>query len=304
MPSQELNLIFRLSGDAVNGLKRVNNDMQNLSKALNHVSQQASRVASSFMFLGGSVVGAFSLSLRTAADYSEKVKTQLDSMNNVLIRLQVQIAEAVLPTVEKFANMLASIAVEFNKLDPAVRNMVLNVTLLAGAWALFGGAILKTGALIVRVAAVIAGLNPVVIGIIAALAGLAAIMHKFGVSVQDVMNAIEIMVRVSVANFSMLYSHMAKGIAFIIGLLEKYISTIEFVWEKTSRMFGKTPNPESWGVVKGLRAARQSVDDFSSSLDQLSMENMQKVGRMMSGEDGIVVEDLNIPTSPLAVGVP
>jgi hypothetical protein len=274
----------------VAGLQKVNNDVKKLGDQMLDLSQKASRVATSLNFIGGAIVGGFGVAMRNAADYSSKVKNQLSEMNNVLIRLQIQIAEAVLPTLQEFTYLLARIVTWFNALDPAMRNMALNATLLAGAWALFGGIILKTGALLVRLVAVVAAANPVMIAIGLSIVAAAVAMNKFGVSIQDVINAVEIMVRFTVAHFALLYSKLADGVAFLLGMLEKVLAAIEFAWDQVGRLWGKAPDPENWGVVKGLRAARESVDAFSASLESLRIGNLDKIGRMMNGEDGIVVE--------------
>ncbi len=292
MANQEVNLIFRLSGNAVTGLKQFNKEVESVGQSLNRFSQQASRVASSLTFLGGGIVGAFSLSLRTAREYSASVDKTLDSMNNTLVRLQVQIAEAVLPVVQRFANLLSNLLSWFNSLDPALKNNILQMTLLAGAWALFGGVITKVVALVARFAGVILSANPAIVAVVASVAGLAVVLNRLGVTMTDVINAFEIFFRMVVIGFNRVMRVVVMGIDVILKSVEKAVTGINYLVASVQK-FTHIGSGEEWAVTKGIKDARNALSSFGRDLDLRADELQDGIQRIFQTGEGTASGGIN-----------
>ena len=107
MPTnRELEIIMKLKDEVsqklqgVEGsLRKFGNNMKALSGDMREVALSIRQVSRNMVFVGGIITGGFALAIKTASQYSGDVDRAVQSMNLSFIRLQISIAQAVVPEI-------------------------------------------------------------------------------------------------------------------------------------------------------------------------------------------------------------
>lgn len=191
--------------------KKVSDDLDKLSSNFKTFGREISQVGNTFALFGGVLTGPFVLALRNASKTSFEVKEEFEKLRLVTDEFQRQVAQAVIPILSRFTNILLELLDRFNSLDPAFKNMILQGTLMAGIFLTLGGGVLSLSGKIISLVANLGSLlaafvafsvaNPIFLSIIVSVGALLALMISFKPVADTVMNAFEIMFKTLKAGF-------------------------------------------------------------------------------------------------------
>lgn len=210
---------------AKTNVKQVGQELQNLSGKITSVSRDLQRAGQNLAFFGASLTTPLILAFKSAEKYSLPVQREIEKLNNIFIELRVSIAESLLPVMQKFSNILALLLQGWNALSPAVRNNIMQTTLITGVILTLGGAIaiivgkigilfaqmLKWGGVLVKFAA----LHPILIAISLAIAGVIYAMFKFENVAATVLNPIEIAIEMIAIGWKKVSMAIMEAIGWI-----------------------------------------------------------------------------------------
>jgi len=236
MPTnRELEIILKLRDELTKKLKSAETAinafvtrMGNLGSTFSNFGRTINQIGTKLTMFGSIITGGFLLALRNAADYSLPVSRALNEIKNSALNLQIVIAQAVVPVLQKLSNFIASIVTIFQNMNPQLRESILQWAFMVGIWLTatgvlfkFGGAILtvigKTLTLAKNMYFLAAANWPVTLGIMAIVAAL-ILMIKYWSQVRamaiPVINAMQIGV-------DMLAIGVLRVVDFIFMLYEK-----------------------------------------------------------------------------------
>ena len=287
MPTnRELEIIMRLKDEVTKklqniegALRKFGNNMKALSKDITKVASALRKVSASMILVGGVITGAFAIAIRTASQYSLEVDRAVQSMNLSFIRLQISIAQAVVPILNALANVVSRLTNWFYSLDETTRSFVLQAAFLTGIMLTLGGAFGRILASLIQIIAalplaignlaIFASMHPYIIGItagLAAMAGIVAVLiifwDKLKGIVQPFITTIEIALNMVLS--------IANSIASSIwALFELILMGIEKAIDKINKL----PMPKKWH--EALNDAKKAVSGFSEEIDKLRIDSLQ-----------------------------
>lgn len=143
MAQQHINIRLSLKDEITAPLKNAAKKVQEFGQHVDQVGRQISSIGTKMTFFGTAITGAFTLAMNSARKYSVEVNRVMQEMGNSFEQLWLTVAEAVLPIFEKISNAISNVVENFKQMDPEVRDMILQMTLMAGAALLAGGIFLK-----------------------------------------------------------------------------------------------------------------------------------------------------------------
>lgn len=205
--ANELKLILSLNDGLSKGLAAAQEKLKKFGDELKRVGGDINQVGSTMTQFGAAMTGPFVLALNNAAKSSTAVRSELNKLSSVTNAFQRDIAQSVLPVVEKFTSLIYRLYQSFQSVPEALRNSTAQAILLGGAFltisgiltALVGkitqtaGAILSIGSSILALAVA----NPILVSIAIAIGSILVLMYKFENVTKFVANAFEIVARAS-----------------------------------------------------------------------------------------------------------
>lgn len=124
---------------AQQAVSRASAAMVDMGNAVRRAGSEISKVGQSLAFFGAAVGGPILLAFRSMRDISPQVAEQMERLKNVTQNFQLIIANAVVPIVERFVNILGGLLQAFNSMDPALRTQIIQWALIGGVTATVGG---------------------------------------------------------------------------------------------------------------------------------------------------------------------
>ncbi len=286
--ANELNITISLTDRISNQVKSTADSLEKFSQAAKHVGRELSQIGSTVSLLGGAISGPFVLALANSAKNSAAVSEQMTRLHSITNQFQATIAEAVLPIVERFNNILNGLLTAFNSLAPGMRTMILQGAFLAGIFLTMGGTITFVIGKIVSLTANVAGLlstfskfalaNLPLLAIAASIGILIFLMFKFKGVADFVLSAFEI-----------LFKFLENGFLTINATFEGFIAvTLEGLAMLTGAL-AKIPGPtqkafqDMTNQIKGAAdVARRMADNDLRAI----AENTEAIGRIMTTGEG------------------
>ena len=185
---------------------RFANAVDKTGTSLKYIGMQMSRVGTTMTLFGALITGPLILALKNADKYSSNVHSQLEKLGNLMNTFQVQIANALVPIMERFVNLLGALWNAWNGLGPATQQAIVQgvaltgvfltvggvVTHLLGKFIQLGGTILQAAGNMMRFAI----LNPYLAVIIASITVVIVLMIKFKSVADVVLNGVELIKKV------------------------------------------------------------------------------------------------------------
>jgi hypothetical protein len=265
------------------GIEKFSGDLNKAGRNLKQLGRDIQQVGSSITFAGGAIVAPLALAFKSAEKYSLGISREMDRLNNVFIGMRVSIAEAMLPVVREFTNVLANLSRAWTDLDPKLQQAIVRIALITGGFLLFGGTVIKIIGSVITFAGVIktlfskmvlfASVNPqIVIGILAIVSAM-WVLQKAGISVASVLE-------VAFKGVLLVVSSVAVGIADALidltKLLDKIVSVVAML-------------PSVLGVIAkeakgGLGGIRKELEEFSASTSNFATGMAQDIGKVFSGQ--------------------
>jgi hypothetical protein len=166
MANQNLNVIIKLIDEISGPIKKASASIQQVGRDITALGNNIGRVGQKMAFLGTFISAPFIAAAKAAAAYSEPVNKTLNEIANSFAQLYTQVGESILPVMRQLGNLLSNVVEWFKKLNPQVRDAVLQWTLIGGIVLMAGGIFLKVvSSMITIVGKLLQAMNPVTITI-------------------------------------------------------------------------------------------------------------------------------------------
>jgi hypothetical protein len=244
-----------------------------VANEIGDLGQKFERLGRNMTILGAAITGPFVLALRNAAQYSIPVKKEMENLTAVSTAFQVQIAEAVVPIVQKFTNILGNLYSAFTKLSPETRTAVLQGVMMVGVYGTLAGVVLNlTGRMMKLVqqtaglGAILAAISPVqkvLLIIIASLIVLISLWDQLKVVAIPILNLIE----------TALYL-VATALADVYMIIFKVFELLIRVFQGFYTLLSKIPGPTRKVFESISQGIKSVADEFEKGFNyQLSLAN-------------------------------
>lgn len=203
MAATDLNIVLKLNDQLSNSLAKASTSLDKFGNTIKSFGKDLSQVGNQLAIFGGAITGPFLLAINNASKDSFELQLRLNRIKDTAQSLQVTIAQAVLPVIDRFINIIQSLHNRFQALDPEVRDNVLQMTLLVGVTLTAGGAVTALAGKIFGLVANLISLaaafgkliaiNPVLFVILGAVIAIAVAMEGWERVGRNVMNFFQIM---------------------------------------------------------------------------------------------------------------
>jgi len=296
MPTnRELEIIMKLKDEiskklqgVEGGLRRFANSARELGQTLRSTGKEISQMGSALTMLGASITGPMMLAFNNAAQYSSAVSYQIERAKGATLQFQISIANALVPIMEKFTNILGNLLNAWNSLSPATQQQIVQGAFMVGTFlTLGGGAVWLIGKLTTLTGTVInlggkflslmLANIPLTI-IIASVVILIALMFKFKGVADTVMSTLEVLFLFFMNGLEAIRLVFSRVIAFILGGFEKLYT-----------LLGKIPGPIGkmyQSIAEGMKKAREELDKFGDGALPHLEKNTQKIGQIFQTGEG------------------
>lgn len=235
-------------GKQIQGASKVFDDFGKSAKSL---ARDLSQVGSTISLVGASISGPLVLAFKNASKTSSEASTQLKRFQSITEDFGAQIARSVTPVIEKFNNILSVLLEKFNSLDQALKDQVIQGSLLVGVLLTVGGAFTVITAKLIGFVSNLSSLigiaiefggallafvsaNPIILAVAAAIAVVAFLMKDLRSTAKVILNTFEVLfltlkngflgVRAAILEFQ---SVSLKAIAAVAEGLSKFASPLQ-----------------------------------------------------------------------------
>ncbi len=296
MTNHDLEIIMKLRDEVSKklqgiegGIRRFGNAAKELGGKMRLFGREISQVGNYVAMAGASITGPLLLAFKNAEKYSLPVAKQIERMKNVTLQFQVSIANALVPVMEKFTNILGSLLKAWNNLGPAVQKQIVQGAFMTGVFltiagvvAILGGKLLILGGTILKLIGQFLTMEVTAIlpfvAITAAVAGLIYLMLRFKGVADTIISTLEI-----------LFNLFLNGIETIKLAITRLWALILSGVEKGYALLSKLPGP-----MKGIfEFMAESVRKFRGELDKIGdqsinniVKNTEKMGNIFSTGEG------------------
>lgn len=149
---RDVNIHLRLFDDFSSAAQRIQTNVTKIGEGLDRAGRQMQQFGSRMTFLGSAVTGAFLISMKAVEDASPRVQRTMGELGNVFRNLQLSIAEAAVPAVQKMVDVLAGLVNAWNSLAPQTREQIVQMVFMTGVALAATGAFLKFTGVIISLA--------------------------------------------------------------------------------------------------------------------------------------------------------
>ncbi len=192
----------QIAGQVQQRAQKLSEGFVNLGNSVYASSKKLGEMGRNLAFIGTAVVAPLTLAFKSAENYSNSVRHEMERLNSVVIEMRTSIAESLVPVMHRVSNILAELFARWNNLSQGMRDSILQTAFIVGSWTMIGGLAINltaklglllgqifkiTGALLAMAAA-----HPYVALTIAAIAGVAFAITKLG-GLSNVLNGLEAM---------------------------------------------------------------------------------------------------------------
>ncbi len=280
MAQTELFIVLKLIDDATAGIKKsvegVKTNFKKLADSTNKLGtetrllgREIEHIGSIMTFVGGLTTAVFVKALHDSSSGSSAVRDSLERLSFVTSTFQRELAEAVLPVIERLTNFLSDLLTAFNSISPQLRNQILQFTLMSGIFLTLGGVIdifigkiFILGGNILKLSSFLIGLGPVMLGVGVAIGGLIALMFKFEGVAKPVVTTFEIM-----------FNFLKNGFLTLKATFELTISGMLDTLTRFSNVIGKLPS--ALGVI--VKEMGSEISNASNELQKMAQNDLKGV---------------------------
>jgi hypothetical protein len=122
-------------------LKKFSSDIEAVGKSFKTLGRDISQIGSTFALAGASITGPFLLAFNKASKNIGEVNQVLIKFQNTFSLIAEKIATSIVPIMDKMANILNNLFNAFNSLSPAMQNIIIQTTFIAGIFLTLGGSV-------------------------------------------------------------------------------------------------------------------------------------------------------------------
>ena len=149
MPSQDINIIIRLTDNVSKGLKNVtgglntlNDKAKQFAMSMRQTGKQISSVGMTMGVVGTAITAPLILAFKETSKYSWEAHQQMKKLSETFTQLQVSVGQQLIPYFTRLANLLADLTNRWTALDPVIKQHIINTAMMVGTWLMVGGTIL------------------------------------------------------------------------------------------------------------------------------------------------------------------
>lgn len=286
MPNNnELQIILSLVDEASDKLKAIASETNTSTEKIKSSFEKASRASIQFSdqmkmlgktismagmtmtFFGTGITAPFILALKNSAQNSTALAMKIDNLKAVFQDFQLKMATAVIPIVDRFSNVVANLNIFLNSLSPAMVNTVMQTTMMVGIFLTFGGILT---AVVGKVITLIANLNKLLaifMGFAAANAPLLLIAGSIAVIIA-LMFKFQVVANVVMNTFQILFLSLKIGFDLIVitvnGAILGIMQTIDWLMQQ----LGKLPGFLGGGIARDISQSLQpAIRELAMSVD-------------------------------------
>lgn len=295
MSNHELEIIMKLKDEVSKRLQgiegalhRFANKAQSVGQALKQLGRDISQIGSSLTIMGAALTGPLALAFKTADKYSNAVHNQVERLKSITDQLQISLATALVPIIERLTNILAALLNIWNSLGPVVQQQIVQGVFLTGVFLTFGGVIIGLIGRIMRLSGVVATLfsgfmklvllHPVLAAIIGLISVIVVLMFRFKGVADVVLSTLEVLFMFFLNGLQAVRVAFARIVAFILGGLEKIYAAL-----------GKIPGPVGrmhQAIAESIHKMREEMDKFGDTGVEKIAKNSERIGKIFSEGEG------------------
>jgi len=297
MPSNhELEIIMRLKDEISRklqgiegGIQKLGNRAMEMGKSMRQTGREISQMGGTIALLGASITGPLLLAFKNAENYSRPVHEQMERMRNATMQFQVSIANALVPVMERFTNILGSLLNAWNRLGPAVQQQIVQGAFMVGTFLAIGGGAIKLYGVLEKLGGTILELggkffkcftlaNLPMIATIAGVIILLGLMLKFKPVADTIMSALQVLFLFFLNGLETIRLVLSRIIAFFLGGWEKIFDLLSRLPGKAGQVFD--------GMAKGVKAVREEVDKLGDGAMVHLEKNTKEIGDIFATGQG------------------
>ncbi len=287
MPTnRELEIIMKLKDEVSQKLQgvegavmRFGNGLVAASGKMREVAMSIRQVSRNMLLVGGIITGGFAVAIRTASQYSGDVDRAVKSMNLSFIRLQISIAQAVVPVLNALANIVSNLVGWFNSLDVNTRNFVLQAVFATGIILTLAGAFGRMLASLIQIIATLplavgnllrfVAMHPYILGIVAGLVAMAGVLATLIIFWDRLRGIVQPFITTLEIALNAIFSLANLISSSIWALFEVILNAITWTLDKINKL----PLPKKWHDA--LDDAKTAVSGFSAEIDKVRLDSLQ-----------------------------
>jgi hypothetical protein len=296
--SAELNIVLKLLDEASVGIKQVSDNFkthaETLTANMKKVSEEGIRSANemrqfgrtitqlglTMTFFGAAILGPFILAIKQASEHNTALAMKVDNLRATFEALQMKMATAVIPIIDRFSNIIFQLNTFLNSLSPITVNAIMQTTMLTGVFLILSGILTLVVGKIITLATGLKKLYYIFIGFAAANAPLVIIAVSIALLV-TLMMKFQVVSNTVMSTFQVLFLTLKNGFDGIVIAVESAVlgvlTTIQWIVDALAKIPGPTHamfqnlSSEIRGVTETLKIAIEShVADIQSNVDTIS----------------------------------
>lgn len=295
MTNHELSVIMRLKDEMSKKISKAQGHMVQFSKSVQKTGIDLRRTGEDFealgrrsLFFAAALTGPLALAFKNSADRSSAVSDQMERLQRITSKVQLEIATAMIPAVEKMSTVIANLASWFNNLSPQMKQTIVNVTLATGAFlamegitSLMVGKFLKLGSSVVIAISAMAGFSAVnlpLIAIAATLGGIIFAMMKWK-DVSDVL----------MGTFEIMFNFLSNGFDTALAAVQGFHSGAATAVAAVLEALAKIPGPQQEAFMEmadSIRIVGEGARILADESLQRVIDRSKEVGAIFAGENG------------------
>jgi hypothetical protein len=172
MPNNEMVITLSLDDQLTKGLEQAQTGLKKFASEAKSLGREIRQVGGAMTMFGAFLSAPFIVALNKVGEGSAKVKAELMRLEGVTQQLHAVIANAILPIVTRFINVLQELLNWLSSIPEPIRNIILQSVFLVGVLSTMGGIIMVVIGQIILLASNLAGLTSAFLGFAAANAPL------------------------------------------------------------------------------------------------------------------------------------
>lgn len=304
MSSHELEVRMTLKDEISKRLQGIQGAMSKFISVTNEIGdlgRKFERMGRNLTFLGASITGPFVLALRSAAQYSVPVRKEMENLTAIFTAFQIQIAEAVVPVVQKFTNILGNLYNAFTKLSPETKTAILQTTMMAGVYGTLAGVILSLTGKIMKLIQQTAVLG----GIVAAISPIQRVLLTIIASLIILISLWDQLKRVAIPVLNLIETALyilAGAVTNVFMILDKAMEWLIRIFQGLFTLLSKIPGPTKQIFELLRQGAKGLADEWEKGFNfQLSLANAglgQMFGIWKSGQ-GDLAKGMNTASNAI-----
>lgn len=306
MSDKNINILLTLQSKITGDLAKISRTLDKTKdslQSLDKAAKQARRVAGDIAFIGTAISGVFGLALANAGKYSLQAAQANDRLTNTYTALQLELTNALLPTYNRFINVVVNVTRYIQKLDSTLKEKIVRIMAITAVVGVVIGVLGSFGAriisLIINVGKLIvvftkfALLNPYIAGIIALIALLSYVTYKFATDWND---SFETKVIPALSKTESIFLKFIAGAQRDFMNLFKTINFLLIPSEKVFSLIGKIPGNKGFEeLAKGITYVREQLDLLAQSSEDAMNNSLKRAGEVLSKNNGVLAEMFKTP---------